>query len=128
MPIEYQRDDRRCLITVTLIDPFTFGELLSQTDRQWSEDTWGYAVLYDTRASLHVIPAAELQQLVEHTRTVGAGRPRGPVGVMIPPRRLRGGLALAKLSGPLRDLEVLMNDAQVEAWVTRNVRRESVGQ
>jgi hypothetical protein len=122
MPIDYQRDDRRRLITVTLTEPFSFDELLSQTDRQWAEDTWDYAVLYDSRASQRISPPDELQQLVEHTRILGGGRPRGPVGVAIParPEMFRSGLALAKLSGPLRDIEILLNDAQVEAWLVRH--------
>jgi len=39
MPIDYQRDDRRRLITVTVTEPFAFDELLNQTDRQWAENT-----------------------------------------------------------------------------------------
>jgi hypothetical protein len=125
MPIDYQRDDRRRLITVTLIEPFSFDELLSQTDRQWAEGTWEYAVLYDGRASQRISPPDELERLVEHTRILGGGRPRGPVGVAIPPRpeMFRSGLQLAKLSGPRRDLEILLNDAQVEAWIARHAAR-----
>jgi hypothetical protein len=29
MPIDYQRDDRRRLITVTVTEPFSFDELLN---------------------------------------------------------------------------------------------------
>jgi hypothetical protein len=127
MPIDYQRDDRKRLITVTLTDPFSFDELLSQTDRQWAEQAWEYAVLYDSRGSLHVAPASELQQLVSHTYVVGGGHPRGPVGVAILPRPelLRGGLQLVQLSGPRRrkDIEILLSDAQIEAWLTRHAPR-----
>jgi hypothetical protein len=44
------------------------------------------------------------------------------VGVAVPPRpeAVRGGLHLAKVSGPLRDIEILLNDAQVEAWLVRH--------
>jgi hypothetical protein len=131
LPIDYQRDDSRRLITVTLTEPFGFDELLSQTDRQWAEQTWEYAVLYDSRAIWHVTPPNEIQQLVEHTQTVGGGRPRGPVGVAIPPRPelLRGGLQLAQVSGPLRDIEILLNEAQLDAWLARHaLRRGSPGQ
>jgi hypothetical protein len=131
MPIEYQRDDRRRLITVTLTEPYSFDELLSQTDRQWAEHTWEYAVLYDGRTTAYVPPASELQQLVDHRYVVGGEDPRGPVGVAIPRRgeMLRGGMQLAKLSGPLRDLEILLTDEQLEAWLTRHApRRGSPGQ
>jgi len=125
MPIEYQRDDGRRLITVTMTDPFAFEDLLNQTDRQWAEQAWEYAAFYDSRASKHIPPASEIQQLVTHTRVVGGGRLRGPVGVAVPPRpdAVRGGLELAKMSGPLRDVEILLSEAQVEAWLKRNARR-----
>jgi hypothetical protein len=125
MPIEYHRDDRRRLITVTLTEPFSFDALLSQTDRQWAEHTWEYAILYDGRGSTHVPPGVELQRLVDRRLFVGGGRPRGPVGVAIPrrPEMLRGGLQLAKLSGPLRDLEILLTEAQVDAWLARHAPR-----
>jgi hypothetical protein len=125
MPIDYQRDDSRRLITVTITEPFSFADLLSQTDRQWREQTWEYAVLYDSRAAWQVRPPHEIQQLVDHTQAVGSGRPRGPVGVAIPPRpdSLRGGLELADRSGPQRDIEILLNVAQVDAWIARHAPR-----
>jgi hypothetical protein len=127
MPIEYQRDDRRRLITVTLTEPYSFEELLNQTDRQWAEHTWAYAILYDSRTIAHIPPASELQQLVDRRQVVGGEHARGPVGVAILPRpeMVRGLLQFATRSRP-RDLEVLLTDAQLEAWLTRNApRRES---
>jgi hypothetical protein len=125
MPIEYEQDDRRRLITVTLTEPYSLDELLSQTDRQWAEHTWEYAILYDGRTTGYVPAANELQQLVDRRQVVGGGHPRGPVGVAIPrrPEMLRGGMQLAKLSGPLRDLELLLTDAQLDAWLIRHAPR-----
>src|ERR1700730_1255239 len=128
MPIEYERDDRRRLITVTLTEPYSLDELLNQTDRQWAEDTWEYAILYDGRTTGHVPPASDLKQLVDRMYVVGGGRPRGPVGVAIPrrPEMLRGGLQLAKLAGPLRDLEVLLTEEQVAGWLARHAGRRGL--
>lgn len=125
MPIEYQRDDSRRLITVIMTDPFTFDELLSQTERQWAEHTWDYAVLYDSRGSQHIPPPLEIQELVTHMRVIGGGRSRGPVGVVVPlrPEAVRGGLEMVRVSGPLREIEFLLNQAQVEAWLTRYAPR-----
>jgi hypothetical protein len=131
MPIDYQRDDARRLVSIVLTEPYAFDELLSTTDRQWTEDVWEYAVFYDVRGVAHVPPASELQRVVDRVRTVGGGAPRGPGGVAISPspEMFRGGLQLAKLSGPLRDLEILLNDAQVDAWLTRHApRRDLTGQ
>jgi hypothetical protein len=121
MPIDYQRDDDRRLITVTLTEPFSFDEFLDQVDRQWAEGTWEYAILYDGRTNEHVNPPSELQRLVDRVRVVGGGRPRGPVGVAIPPRpaMLQGGLQVAAQSGRPGDIEVLLNEVQLEAWIAR---------
>jgi hypothetical protein len=125
MPIEYQRDDRRRLITVTVTEPYPFAELLSQTDRQWAEHTWEYAILYDIRATWHIPPSHEIQQLVDHTQAIGGGRARGPVGVAIArrPEIFRGGQELAARAGPLRDIEILLNETQVHAWLARHAPR-----
>jgi hypothetical protein len=127
MPIDYYRDERRRLITVTLTDPFSYEELASQTDRQWADRAWDYAILYDSRATRALRPPEEIQQLIAHTRSVGGDRPRGPVGVAIPPRPdiLRRGLDLADKTGPLRDIEILLSETQIHSWLVRHaVRRD----
>ena len=125
MPIEYRRDDSRRLIAVTMTDPFTLDDLLSQTDRQWEEHTWEYAVLYDSRGSQHIPPPHEIQRLVDRTQIVGGGRPRGPVGIAVPPRpdAVRGSLEMTKAAGPLRDIEFLLNQSQVDFWLSRHAPR-----
>jgi hypothetical protein len=125
MPIDYYRDERRRLITVTLTDPFSYEELASQTDRQWADRAWDYAILYDSRATRALRPPEEIQQLIAHTRSVGGDRPRGPVGVAIPPRPdiLRRGLDLADKTGPLRDIEILLSEKQIHSWLVRHAAR-----
>ena len=125
MPIDYQRDDRRRLITVTLTDPFSSDELASQTDRQWADGAWDYAILYDSRATREIRPPEEIQQIIDHTRSVGGEHPRGPVGVAIPPRPelLRRGLELADRSRPRRDIEILLSETQVTSWLLRHAAR-----
>jgi hypothetical protein len=122
MPIEYQRDDRRRLITVTITELCSFEELLNQTDPQWAENAWNYAALYDVRAVAQPTHERGLQQLVDRMHAVGAGQPRGPVGIVIAPRpdMLRSGLRLAKPSRRGRDIELLMSEEQVNEWLTRN--------
>jgi hypothetical protein len=113
------------LITVTLADPFSFDELARQTDRQWADDAWDYAILYDSRATRELRPPEEIQQLIDHTRAVGGERPRGPVGVAIPPKPelLRRGLELADRSGARRDIEILLSETQVQSWLLRHAAR-----
>jgi hypothetical protein len=87
---------------VTVPEPFSFDELLNQTDRQWAENTWEYAILYDSRTTLHRFPPIEIEQLLARTQAVGEGRPRGPVGVAIAARgeMVTSGLQLTKQAGP----------------------------
>ena len=84
-------------------------------------------MLYDSRGARQVTPASEFQQLLNHSQVIGGGQPRGPVGVAILPRPeiLRHGLQLARLAGPLRDIEILLNDAQIEAWLARHAPRRT---
>jgi hypothetical protein len=125
MSIDYHRDDLRRLITLTFTEPFSFDETLSQSDRQWAEHTWEYAVLYDMRATTHFASPEEIQQGLAHTRFVGGGRPRGPVGVAIPARAdvFAKGLHLAQVSGPRRDIEILLTATQIDAWIARSAPR-----
>jgi hypothetical protein len=128
MPIDYQRDDQRRLIVVILIDPVSFDDLTGATDRQWADGAWDYAILYDSTGTSTVRPPDEIQRLIDHTRSVGGARPRGPVGVAIPPRPdlLRQGLELADRGGPMRDIEILLNETQVNSWLVRHAVRRGV--
>ena len=45
MPIAYQRDDQRWLITVTVTEPCPVNDISSVIDRQAAEDAWEYTLL-----------------------------------------------------------------------------------
>jgi hypothetical protein len=124
MPTVYERDDRRQLITVTVTEPFAVEELLDVIDRQSSEDTWEYAMLYDMR-SVTVAPSEnDLPRMAGRVREIGASRERGPVGVAIRarPALFLSGLMYAKLTRELMTVEVLLTQAQIDAWLARNAR------
>jgi hypothetical protein len=40
MPTQYERDDRRRLITVVVTNPYTVEDLFAVIDRQFAEGTW----------------------------------------------------------------------------------------
>ena len=86
MPIAYQRDDQRWLITVTVTEPCSVDNISSVIDRQAAEDTWEYALLYDLRAITGASTEADLQQLAERVKVAGGERKRGPVGDHSKPR------------------------------------------
>jgi hypothetical protein len=127
MPIGYVRDDQRRLITVTVTEPCSLGDLLRVIDRQAAEDTWAYAMLYDLRAVTHVSTEADLQQMADRVKVVGAGRERGPVGMAVAsePEQFRMGLVYTRLARTLENVEALLTAAQRDAWLARNARRGS---
>ena len=125
MPITYECDHRRRLITVTVTEPYSIDGILGGIIRQAAEDTWAYAMLYDLRAVTHVSTQAELEQIADRVKVVGGGRERGPVGMAIgaQPALFRAGLMFTRLTRTLMAVEILLTTAQLDAWLARNARR-----
>ena len=122
MPLEYERDDRLQLITVTVTEPYSVDDVLSAIDRQAAEDTWGYAVLYNLRSEMTI--ASDSHQIADYIATVGDGRGRGPVGIAISgqPEQYRRGLRYSELAKNTVKVEVLLTAPQLDDWLTRNTR------
>ena len=127
MPIIYERDDERRLITVTVTEPVSVDDILGAIDRQAAEDTWEYALLRDQRGLTQVSTEADLQQMADHIRAAGRGRARGPVGIAIrpDPALFLVGLTYTKLTKELMNVEILLTAAQIESWLSRNSRHGS---
>jgi hypothetical protein len=122
MPIGYQCDDRRRLITVTLTEPCGADDISSVIDRQAGDDAWEYALLYDLRAMSDASAEADLQWLTERVKEAGGKRVRGPVGIAIRarPALFLLGLMYARLTKEFVTVEVLLTEAQIDAWLVRN--------
>jgi hypothetical protein len=127
LPITYERDDARRLITVTVTEPYTVEELFGAIDRQAAEDTWEYAMLCDVRA-MHVSTDAGARQLADHVKAVGGGRTRGPVGLVLAatPEQFRRGMQYTEVTRKFADVEVLLTAAQRDDWSARNARSRKV--
>jgi hypothetical protein len=125
MPITYQRDDQRRLITVTVNGPWSADDISGVIDRQAEEDTWEYALLYDLREMTAVSIEGDLQQIADRVQKVGAGRRRGPVGVAIRPRPalFLEGLMYSTMAKESVDIEILLTAAQIDSWLARNAVR-----
>ena len=124
MPIAYERDDDRRLITVKLIEPSSVDDILSAIDRQAAEETWEYAMLYDLRSVAQILTEVDVQQIADRVRTVGAGRARGPVGLAIDVRAewLRLGIRYSEVTRKMVLVEVLLTPTQLDDWLARNGR------
>jgi hypothetical protein len=79
VPIAYERDDSRRVISVKVTAPYAVDDIIDAIDRQAAEDTWAYAMLYDLRA-VDVSTDDDAQRLAAHAKVAGKGRIRGPVG------------------------------------------------
>ena len=122
MPIAYERDDQRRLITVTVTEPYSADHILSVIDRQAGEDTWGHAMLYDLQGITNAWTEADLQRMADRVKVAGGGRERGPVGIAIRarPELFLVFLVYATLTKELMTVEVLLTAAQIDAWLVRN--------
>ena len=129
MPISSTVDHQRRLITHTQTDPTTFEDMRAAIDRQWADQAWAYAVLWDARALAAVPSMSDLGKLAVYINTFASGHTRGPVGIFIAPSAdtVRTGIEYVASSGRARDLEVLLNQGQADAWLARHAIRRSDG-
>jgi alpha-D-ribose 1-methylphosphonate 5-phosphate C-P lyase len=68
MPITYERDDERRRIVVTTIGIVGIDDLLTVIDRQASEETWQYGVLYDSRRVASVASQTDVRTRQKRSR------------------------------------------------------------
>ena len=119
----YERDDDRRLITATLTEPSLMADFVAVVERQATEETWAYALLYDLRGlTIHTDPSGQLQQFVDRVQSLGAGRTRGPVAAIIAPRpdMVRSSAVTAQRTSGRLHFEVLLDAEQLAAWLERS--------
>jgi hypothetical protein len=125
MPIRYERDDQRRLITATFTEPHSVNEVLEVIEQQMADNAWEYATLHDMRATIHLSTVDEARRITARVQALGGGRTRGPVGMAINrrPEQLREGLKFAEATKHIVTLEVLLTPAQLDDWLARNAQR-----
>jgi hypothetical protein len=84
VPLIYKRDDARRRISLVLTEPLTDEELIRAIDRQLTEGTWSYGLLYDTRQLVSSARVAISRPAAAHVAAIAArvGR-RGPVAILV---------------------------------------------
>jgi hypothetical protein len=124
MPLRWERDDARRLVTVTFTGSYTAEDIFSVIDRQAAEGLWEYALLYDLRAAADLVQMdpAELRQRI---LTAGGGRPRGGSAVIVGahPDWVRTILNFKPATTGIQEFETLITPAQVDSWIERHTRR-----
>ena len=127
MPITYERDDARRRIVVTTIGEVGLEEMLGVVDRQASEGTWHYGMLYDSRRISSVASQADVRIGLKHVDTMSRalGR-RGPVAFVTTMPAAYGMVRMySTLAGQLHQaVEVFRDIGDAERWLTANINPE----
>jgi len=120
MPITYQRDDKLRRIVVTTIGIVGLDDMLAVVDRQASEGTWKYGILYDSRRVASVASQTDVRAGLRHvellSRTHGK---RGPVAFVTTMPAAFGMVRMySTLSGQVQQaVEVFRDIGDAERWL-----------
>ena len=123
MPVRWEQDDERCLITLTVSDPYTVDDIMAVVDRQAAAGVWEYALLYDLRAAKELVTLDPVA-VKAHMLRAGGGRPRGASALVVGnhPEWFVTGLRYSAGVATVQDFEVLITPAQVDDWIHRHAR------
>ena len=120
MPITYARDDERRRIIVTTIGIVGLDDLLAVVDRQASEGTWHYGMLYDSRRVSSVASQTDVRAGLKHVEVLSRihGR-RGPVAFVTTMPAAFGMVRMySTLAGQLHQaVEVFRDIGDAERWL-----------
>jgi hypothetical protein len=120
LPITYERDDERRRIVVTTIGDVSLDDLMAVVERQASEGTWHYGVLYDSRLVSSVATQAEVRAGLKRVHTLSRthGR-RGPVAFVTAMPAAFGMVRMySTLAGQLEQMvEVFRDIGDAERWL-----------
>ena len=120
MPITYQRDDKLRRIVVTTIGIVGLDDMLAVVDRQASEGTWKYGILYDSRRVASVASQTDVRAGVRHVEALSRthGR-RGPVAFVTTMPAAYGMVRMySTLAGRAQQaVEVFRDIGDAERWL-----------
>lgn len=112
MPIDYERDDGRNLLVLTVRGDVTLAEVLDVTDRLVREGLWTYRMLYDGRQrDKSLLSEADVRNLAMH------------VAILTEKHGARGRIAVVSLDTGLCDKYriVVQQHVNLEIDVFRDV-------
>jgi len=120
MPFEYEREDARRRLVVTVDGPFQTSDMLACIERQRVEGTWTYGVLYDLRRMTGTATFAELREIMgQATSHPPTERSRGPVAILATdPGVYTTACRYAALGRSRLTIEVFRDLADADRWLT----------
>jgi hypothetical protein len=120
VPITYERDDQRRRLVVTTVGIVTLDDLIGVMDRQASESTWSYGMLYDSRRVASVASPEEVRSGLKHAESLSRvhGR-RGPVAFVTTMPAAYGMVRMySTLAGQVQQsVEVFRDIGDAERWL-----------
>jgi hypothetical protein len=120
VPITYERDDERRRLVVTTVGIVTLDDLIGVMDRQASEGTWSYGMLYDSRRVASIASQADVRAGLKHSESLSRvhGR-RGPVAFVTTMPAAYGMVRMySTLAGQVQQsVEVFRDIGDAERWL-----------
>ena len=119
MPVQYERDDVRRRVVITVQGALQTSDMLAAIERQRAENTWSYATLFDLRRVAGHPTVAELRDLMSQASVhpMAAGRP-GPIALLATEVILYNRLCVyAALTQGKLTLEVFRDVDEADRWL-----------
>jgi hypothetical protein len=119
MAYDYQCDESKRLVSITMRGPFAVLDVLNVIERQRSDGTWAFGMLVDVRLMTGVPALPELRQIATADATNGeASERRGPLAVVVTdPVLYAKACAYQTLAGSARPIEVFRDREAAEFWL-----------
>jgi hypothetical protein len=119
VPVQYERDDVRRRVVITVQGAIQTSDMLTAIERQRAEDTWNYGTLFDLRRVAGHPTVAELRDLMSQASVhpIAAGRP-GPIALLATEPSLYNRLCTyAALTQGTLTLEVFRDVDDADHWL-----------
>jgi hypothetical protein len=120
MAIQYERDDARRRIVVTVVGAVQASEVLAAIERKRAEGTWAYGGLTDLRRMTGTLTLADLREIMNSAPTPPAMEPsRGPVAILATnPDVYAVACKYAILAGKKTRVAVFRERKEADEWLT----------
>jgi hypothetical protein len=119
MPIQYERDDGRRRIVVTVFGPLQASDMLSAIERKRAEGTWAYGGLTDLRRMTGTLTLGDLRDIMNKAATDPLTEPtHGPVAILATnPDVYAVACKYAVLAGGKMRISVFRELEEAEEWL-----------
>jgi hypothetical protein len=124
MPVNYERDDARRRVMVTVHGALRKSDMLTVIARQRAEETWAYGMLFDLRRVTEHPTIADLRELMDEASSRRqAESPRGPVAILATDAVMYGiACTYAALGHAKLTIRVFRHVDEADRWLTEETK------